>query len=554
MKNVVTICVMLAMAFPAFAKEKADESALKIGDPAPKLQCGKFIQADAVSKFATGKVYVVEFWATWCGPCRMSIPHLNEIWQKNKDKGLVVIGQDCWERDDSAVAKFVEKMGDKMTYRVALDDKSGEKEGAMAKSWMTAAGQDGIPCAFVIGKDGRIVWIGHPMDGLAEVVDAVLSDKFDWKKEAELRAEKDKVAEKENAPEPAAPEVTLHVCDPAPALKCGKFVQGDPVTKFETNKVYVVEFWATWCGPCRESIPHLNELWKKNKDNGLVVIGQNAWEENDCDVAKFVKKMGDKMTYRVALDDKSKEEKGVMAATWMAAAGQEGIPTAFVVGRDGKIAWIGHPMMGLDSVVEAVLAGKYDAKAEEAKRVANEKLQQEKFEKLEEAMEGKKWGDALKILDELEKLLPSEEAASLGMARFQIYVEKKDGATAQKIIGELGKKKNDDQEVLNDLSWTLVTTKGLEKPDMAMAEKFAARANELAKGESPAILDTYARVIFMKGDKDKAIELEKKAISLAEDDMKEDFKDTLDSYKKGVLPKLDEDDPDAAGPEEKAKK
>src|SRR5512140_3275077 len=76
---------------------------LKIGDPAPKLQTGKWIQGDPVKGFEKDKAYIVEFWATWCGPCRVSIPHLNEIHNKFKEKGLTVIGQDCWERDESLV-------------------------------------------------------------------------------------------------------------------------------------------------------------------------------------------------------------------------------------------------------------------------------------------------------------------------------------------------------------------------------------------------------------------------------------------------------------------
>src|SRR5512141_3466891 len=114
----------------------AGAASLKVGDPAPKLQVGKWVQGSPVKSFEKDKAYIVEFWATWCGPCRVSIPHLNETYQKYKDKGLVVIGQDCWERDESLVAPFVEKMGDKMTYRVALDDKEGSERGKMAETWM----------------------------------------------------------------------------------------------------------------------------------------------------------------------------------------------------------------------------------------------------------------------------------------------------------------------------------------------------------------------------------------------------------------------------------
>jgi hypothetical protein len=75
-------------------------------------------------------------------------------------------------------------------------------------------------------------------------------------------------------------------------------------------------------------------------------------------VAAFVKKMGDQMTYRVALDDKRSDAEGQMSKTWMEAAGQEGIPTAFLVDTKGNIAWIGHPMQLKEQVIESVLSGK----------------------------------------------------------------------------------------------------------------------------------------------------------------------------------------------------
>ena len=107
---------------------QAAEPTLKVGEPAPKLQIGKWAQGEPVKELQKGKAYIVEFWATWCGPCRVSIPHLNEIHNRYKSKGLIVIGQDAWEKDESLVAPFIKKMGDKMTYRVALDDKEGSEK------------------------------------------------------------------------------------------------------------------------------------------------------------------------------------------------------------------------------------------------------------------------------------------------------------------------------------------------------------------------------------------------------------------------------------------
>ena len=68
-------------------------AALKVGDPAPPMQVGRWVQGEAVRNFDGDKVYIVEFWATWCGPCVASIPHVDELHRKFKDKGLVVVGQ-----------------------------------------------------------------------------------------------------------------------------------------------------------------------------------------------------------------------------------------------------------------------------------------------------------------------------------------------------------------------------------------------------------------------------------------------------------------------------
>jgi thiol-disulfide isomerase/thioredoxin len=340
----------------------------------------------------------------------------------------------------------------------------------------------------------------------------------------------------------AADQPTLKVGDRAPKLQVAKWVQGDPVKEFEKNKAYIVEFWATWCGPCRMSIPHLDEVHKKYKDKGLVVIGQDVWERDESAVAPFIKNMGEKMTYRVALDDKSKSERGAMSDTWMAPAGRGGIPSAFLVDKQGRLAWIGHPMELKEKTIEQVLDGTFDLKKAAADQEEAQKNQQKLMalsRELGTAMKEEKWADAEAALQKLEKVLPEEHHDGLSMARAQIYFGKKDYKGAYKIIEQVSDKNTSNAMLQNQLAWDIATREGLEQRDLKLAEKIATRANEASGGKEAAILDTLARVQFMNGKKTQAVETQKKALELVDADAKDRFQETLDSYKAGKLPKAD---------------
>ena len=146
------------------------------------------------------------------------------------------------------------------------------------------------------------------------------------------------------------PSATARNGDPAAPLDGLSFVKGNPV-KIEPGTIYVVEFWATWCPPCRESIPHLTAVAAQYKDKGVVVVGIS--EEKESVVKPFVEQRGDQMGYRVAIDPT-----GAVGDGYMKAFGQKGIPHAFLVDASGKIAWHGHPMSDLDKAIDKVLAAK----------------------------------------------------------------------------------------------------------------------------------------------------------------------------------------------------
>jgi thiol-disulfide isomerase/thioredoxin len=90
----------------------------------------------------------------------------------------------------------------------------------------------------------------------------------------------------------------------------------------------VVEFWATWCGPCVAGIPHLNKVHDELGPKGLVLL--SITDQSKAGVENFLKEKP--MRYVLGTGSELASEYGV-----------EGIPYAFVVGRDGKVAWRGNP-------------------------------------------------------------------------------------------------------------------------------------------------------------------------------------------------------------------
>jgi thiol-disulfide isomerase/thioredoxin len=161
---------------------------------------------------------------------------------------------------------------------------------------------------------------------------------------------------------------TLKIGDPAPPLQAMSWIKGKPLPKLEPGRVYVVEFWATWCVPCKEQMPHLSALQEKHAAN-LTVVGVDARETQRGDahpdaVRKFVEKQGDRMAYTVAVDDPQKE---TIFNAWMTAAGAYGLPTSFIVDRQGRVVWVGHPIGSVrnafDAAVEQALKGESDLAA-----------------------------------------------------------------------------------------------------------------------------------------------------------------------------------------------
>ncbi len=326
----------------------------------------------------------------------------------------------------------------------------------------------------------------------------------------------------------------LLVGDPAPALDVKEWVQGEPVRSFAAGQVYVVEFWATWCGPCRRAIPHVNQLQNEYGDK-VRFVGVSIWE-NDHDLVKpFVEKMGEDMQYTVGADV---VKDGAMARTWMHAAGERGIPAAFIVDGTGKVAWIGHPM-SIDEPLAQVVAGEWDLAAAAKSHRAAKMTEMRQARAREAVAAAREAGDheaMLRAIDEAVAQFP-ELGNQFAMDRFYAllhggHAEKSSAYGRELVDGVFSKSAG----ALNAIAWMIVDPDAeLKHRDVELALLAGEKACELTEWENPAVLDTFAMALFRAGRLDEAIEYQEKAVKLAAgSEMEADLRKRLEKFREAT--------------------
>ncbi len=358
----------------------------------------------------------------------------------------------------------------------------------------------------------------------------------------------------------AAHAQELKLGDEAPAIKVGEWVKGGQSEAlsgdFEKGHVYVVEFWATWCPPCITSIPHLSKLQKEYEDQKVHIIGATRPDPSNTQeaVGSFVREQGDKMAYNVAWD-----ADGSIYDSYMVGAQQGGIPTAFVVDREGELAWLGHPM-AMDRPLALIAGGNWDIEKFQKGNAIHERAQRSfqsgdfdaalsaadeliaDYPKLfgGDAVYLKimiHWnqGQSERVIDGFDTLI-NEYPDFLGddgpFLKFSTLVEYGMSERAMKLGRELVDGMFwDSPDRLSAIAWAIATTE-IDGLDLNLALKAATRANELRNGEHADTLDTLAKVHFQRGDIAKAIEFQERAVELETDAQRlGHFKRTLSEYR-----------------------
>ncbi|MGN6134858.1 MAG: redoxin domain-containing protein [Aureliella sp.] len=318
-----------------------------------------------------------------------------------------------------------------------------------------------------------------------------------------------------------------------------------PVTKFQPGKIYVVEFWATWCGPCIQGMPHLAQLQKEYAEKGVQIIGVSSEDletvqeflarqipKGDAESDALPATFGELTSaYSLTCDPDESTDKA-----YMQAANQMAIPNAFIVGKEGKIEWIGHPGE-MDDVLRQVVAGTWD-RTEYGKRfLAMQKLELAKAE-LNEALRKRDFAKAIELIDaQIEATDDVQSKLELRLTKVQIALVENKVDVATKRLQECYDAAKGQTGMIDLISWHIYEQSEQRQMNLAPLVKVAYAESEKALGEAKgeargSLLDTVAHLAYKQGDIDKAIKLVREATELARGENKEFSKQFLEQLLK----------------------
>jgi alkyl hydroperoxide reductase subunit AhpC len=255
--------------------------------------------------------------------------------------------------------------------------------------------------------------------------------------------------------------------DPAPALAGMTWIKGKPVTIQPGTNIYVLVF-CTLSQANDFAITNLSSLQTKFQDKGVAVVVISA--EPVEPLKAFVQAKGAAIDFTVAADDYARRT----TISYQQAFKQMMLPRAYIVGKDGNVLWLGHPLReGMGLVVDEITSGRYDLEQMKKKIVANEQMEQ------------------------YLALARQDDPRTPGVGRIMLTL------------------RTNDAPALCNLAFQIATAPYIEKRDVALATDALNRADQLSPTNATQVAVNRAILLFQTGQQTEGLARARQALASA---------------------------------------
>ncbi len=317
------------------------EPALALSTPMIPLN-GQWVTPDSAGPDMKGKVVLLDFWGTFCGPCIAAIPGNNRIYEKYAPQGFVLAGVST----DSKIALGNFKKTVEVKYPLLATDSEA----------FSAYKIEFTPSTFLFDRSGKMVWKGIHLENhdgtlvpsFEKALTQALSEDTATSAlppEFQKLLDQEKENRAKNPTGAGEDELGLKIGAPIPEMK-GDWLTPNAAAPDIKDKVLLIDFFTTQCGTCIESIPANNKLYAKYAPQGFVLAFVSPEPKNV--IEEFRANYKNKIEYPVLTNAN---------ALYDTCAIQQ-LPATFLFGRNGKLLWKGGLLEKdgkLDPALEKVL-------------------------------------------------------------------------------------------------------------------------------------------------------------------------------------------------------